>query len=103
MPKIFENARGSCPGYSYNNEIWYVVHYVAFENELRTYYHGIVILDKDLNLKRYSMPFKFYEHRIEYCLGIIVEDNRVLFSHSENDGTSEISIVNKTEIESLLS
>lgn len=49
------------------------------------------------------MPFKFYEHRIEYCLGIIVEDDRVLFSHSENDGTSEISIVNKTEIESLLS
>lgn len=103
MPKIFENARGSCPGYSYNGEIWYVVHYVAFENELRTYYHGIVILDKDLNLKRYSMPFKFYEHRIEYCLGIIVEDDRVLFSHSENDGISEISIVSKTEIESLLS
>ena len=97
MPKLFKNARGSSPGYMYNNEIWYVIHYVYVENCLRTYYHSVVIFDKDFTIKRYSLPFKFSNHRIEYCLGIIVENDRILFSHSENDSNSKISVVSKRD------
>lgn len=98
-PKLFTNARGSSPGFEYEGELWFVVHYVHIEDGLRTYYNGIAILDNNFNLKRYTLPFKLYNHRIEYCLGIVVEKDRLLFTISENDGSSEIVIIKKSELE----
>jgi len=96
-PKIFKNMRGSTNGFSYKNEIWFVTHISSFE-PLRHYYHNIVVFDKDMNLLRFSPSFKFEGDPIEYCLGIIVEDENVILSYSTWDRTSKVAIYNKNYI-----
>jgi glycosyltransferase involved in cell wall biosynthesis len=94
MPKLFQLARGSCNGVEYNNEYWFVVHFVfQHPNELRFYTHSLVILDKNMNLKRYTLPFKFTRpSSIEYCLEIVVEKDRILLSHSVMDRETYVRI-----------
>jgi len=118
MPKIFSNARGSTCGFKYikntnldtnnikinfeaNYEIWFVVHIVSYETP-RHYYHIIVVFDEDMNLLRHSAPIKFSDNCIEYCLGIVVEDNRIIMTYSTMDRTSTIGIYDKDYIENLL-
>lgn len=123
MPKIFSNIRGSTCGFKYAKnvnisnmysvsnitlefeepemEIWFVLHMVSYENP-RHYYHIIAVFDEKMNLLRYSAPFKFEGECIEYCLSIIVEEERVLINYSGMDRTTRIGIYGKTYIDSLL-
>lgn len=118
MPKIFSHVRGSTCGYNYckkigeNNrenitinieetEIWFINHIVSHENP-RHYYHIISVFDSNMNLLRYSAPFKFEDDPIEYCLSIVVEDNRVIINYSNWDRTTRIGIYDKNYIETLL-
>jgi tetratricopeptide (TPR) repeat protein len=120
MPKIFSRVRGSTCGFNYikvlgannginNNitinieekEIWFVGHIVSYENP-RHYYHIIIVFDENMNLLRYSAPFKFEGEPIEYCLSIIVEDERVLINYSTWDRTTRIGVYEKNYIETLL-
>jgi tetratricopeptide (TPR) repeat protein len=123
MPKIFSNIRGSTCGFKYAKnvnisnmysvsnislefeepemEIWFVLHMVSYENP-RHYYHIITVFDEKMNLLRYSAPFKFEGECIEYCLSIIVEDERVIINYSGMDRTTRIGIYEKTYIDSLL-
>ena len=101
MPKIFSHVRGSSCGFTYNSsEIWFVVHLVSYESP-RHYYHMTVVFDTDMNLLRYSAPFKFDTEPIEYCLSIIVEDERVLMNYSTWDRTTRIGIYDKKYIDSI--
>ena len=101
MPKIFEHVRGSTCGFEYNNEFWFIVHLVAYDTP-RNYYHMFAVFDSDMNFLRHSSPFKFEGEKIEYTLGIIVEDNRVLVSYSTWDRTSKLAIYDKSYIDTLL-
>jgi len=117
MPKIFSHVRGSSCGFKYSkqmtnnngnivityveNEIWFVVHLVSYENP-RHYYHMIVVFDDNMQLLRYSAPFKFEGEPIEYCLSIVVEDERVLLNYSTWDRTTKIGVYDKEYIEGLL-
>jgi hypothetical protein len=118
MPYIFSRARGSTCGFNYkyskplNNagnisiqvvetEIWFVIHIVSYEQP-RHYYHMIVVFDENLNLLRYSAPFKFEDDCIEYCLGIVVEDDRVLMTYSGWDRTTRIGVYDKKYIDSIV-
>ena len=101
MPKMFKRARGSSCGFKYKNEIWFVTHIVSYE-EPRHYYHVIVVFDNDMNLLRYSAPFKFDNDPIEYCLGLVVKDNNIIISYSTWDRTTRIGIYPKEYIESKL-
>jgi hypothetical protein len=103
-PNIFSHVRGSTCGFTYftkngNKEIWFVNHIVSYENP-RHYYHIISVFDSDMNLLRYSAPFKFERTPIEYCLSIVVEDERVLINYSTWDRTTRIGVYDKTYIES---
>ena len=51
-----------------------------------------------MNLLRYSYPFKFEGEPIEYCLGIVVEDENVVLTYSTWDRTSKIAIYDKNYI-----
>lgn len=119
MPKIFTHVRGSSSGFKYtkkiceiNNEnitidieeteIWFVVHIVSYEKP-RHYYHMLVVFDNNMNLLRYSAPFKFEDQPIEYCLSIVVEDDRVLLNYSVWDRTTKIAIYDKKYIDSITS
>jgi hypothetical protein len=117
MPKYFAHARGSTSGFKYtkeciNNtgnisisyeetELWFVQHIVSYESP-RHYYHIISVFDEDMNLLRYTAPFKFEGEPIEYCLSIVVEDDRVLINYSNWDRTTRIGVYDKKYIESLL-
>jgi len=118
MPKIFSRIRGSTCGFKYskliggNNmgmitidmieeEIWFVTHLVSYETP-RHYYHLIIVFDKNMNLLRYSAPFKFEGEPIEYCLSILVEDERVLINYSTWDRTTRVGIYDKKYIDSIV-
>jgi len=123
MPRIFSHARGSTCGFNYvkqtnlannnnnNNdninisiietEIWFVLHMVSYENP-RNYYHIIAVFDDSMNLLRYSAPFKFHTEPIEYCLGLVVEDERVLITYSVWDRETKIGIYDKKYIDSII-
>jgi len=117
MPKIFSHTRGSSCGFKYtkqmtnNNgnivityeesEIWFVVHLVSYESP-RHYYHMIVVFDENMQLLRYSAPFKFEGEPIEYCLSIVVENDLVLLNYSTWDRTTKIGLYDKEYIETLL-
>jgi hypothetical protein len=102
LPKIFENVRGSTCGFLYDKkEIWFVTHIVSYETP-RHYYHMIVVFDENMNLLRHSAPVKFTSECIEYCLSIVVENERVLINYSTMDRTTKIGIYDKKYIDSLL-
>jgi hypothetical protein len=101
MPNLFKYARGSTCGAEYNNELWFVLHIVSYESP-RHYYHLIVVFDKNMNLLRYSAPFKFEGTCIEYCIGLIVEDSRVIMTYSNWDRTTKIGLYDKSYIDSIL-
>lgn len=102
MPLIFSHCRGSTCGFKFgDNELWFIVHLVSYEQP-RHYYHLIVVFDEKMNLKHYSPPFKFEGEPIEYCLGIIAENENVMISYSVWDGSTKIAIYDKSYIDSLL-
>lgn len=114
MPQIFSRIRGSTCGYTYNNikinnhdkeiiesEIWFVNHIVSYETH-RHYYHIISVFDLNMNLLRYSAPFKFEGEPIEYCLSIIVEKEKVLINYSVWDRTTKIAVYDKKYIDSTI-
>jgi len=117
MPKIFSHVRGSSCGFKYKkiistnientnftfikNELWFIVHLVAYDTP-RFYYHMFVVLDEGLNLLRYSAPFKFEDNPIEYSLSVVVEDERVLVNYSGWDRTTKIAVYDKKYIDSII-
>jgi len=117
-PLIFSKIRGSTSGFKYaktvdkstngntqidieDYEIWFVNHIVSYETP-RHYYHIITVFDSNMNLLRYSAPFKFEGEPIEYCLSIIVEEERVLINYSNWDRTTRIGIYDKKYIDSIV-
>lgn len=102
MPLLFSHCRGSTCGYKFGeNEIWFVVHIVSYEKP-RQYYHLIVVFDNNMNLKLYSAPFKFENEPIEYCLGLVVESEKIIMSYSTWDRSTKLALYEKSYIDSLL-
>lgn len=118
MPGLFSRIRGSSCGTIYHKkinindngtiklfisekEIWFVNHLVSCETP-RHYYHIISVFDKNMNLLRYSAPFQFEGTPIEYCLSIVVEDERILMNYSNWDRTTRIGVYDKSYIDALL-
>jgi tetratricopeptide (TPR) repeat protein len=101
MPKIFKYVRGSTNGFHYKNEFWFIGHLVSYEQP-RHYYHIVYVFDETMKLLRYSAPFKFTNTCIEYCLGLVVEDERVICTYSEWDKSTIISVFEKSYMENLL-
>jgi tetratricopeptide (TPR) repeat protein len=119
MPKIFSHVRGSSCGFTYKKqlnscinadniqltieekEIWFITHLVSYENP-RHYYHLIAVFDENMNLLRYSAPFKFEGESIEYSLSIVVEDDDVFINYSTWDRTTRIGVYDKKYIDSIV-
>ena len=102
MPHIFTMARGSTNGFKYKDEIWFIVHFVhQIDSEPRFYYHMFVKFNEDMTGVYHSVPLKFSNEPIEYCCGLIVEDDSIIISHSIWDRESYIKVYDKKYIESL--
>ena len=98
MPKIFLHVRGSSPGFKYKDNYWFLLHIVSYESP-RHYYHILAIFDEEMNFKKHSAPFKFEGESIEYSLGLIVENDRVIIPYSTWDRTTKIAVYNKNLID----
>jgi len=83
-PRIFSKYRGSSNAFEYNNEYWFVTHGIM-DCTPRKYFHQIVILDKNYNIVKYTVPFYFDKFAIEYCLGFIIIKEIVYMTASRND------------------
>ena len=102
-PRFFNYIRGSTCGFNYRDQIWFVVHIVSYE-EPRHYYHMILVFEnnEDMRLIKYTPIFKFDEHCIEYCIGLIVEDSRIITTYSTWDRTTNIAAYDKEYIEEMM-
>ena len=100
MPIYFQNVRGSSNGCELNGEIWFLCHIVEY-SQPREYYHIFAVFDKKtMNIKRWSHLFKFEGEKIEYALGLVVEEKRIIISYSKWDSEPTIGIYDKEKVES---
>jgi hypothetical protein len=97
-PRLFKHVRGSTCASQYKEEQWFVLHMVSYETP-RHYYHLIAVFDMGMKLMRYSAPFTFEGLCIEYCVGLVVEEHRVLIAHSGWDRTTKLRVY---DLETLL-
>ena len=99
MPPFFKKVRGSTNGTIYKDELWFIGHVVE-HGDPRHYYHLFIVLDKNtLELRKYSYLFRFDKgEKVEFSLGLVVEDDRLIVSHSNWDRTSKLKIFDKEQI-----
>ena len=99
MPPFFKKVRGSTNGTIYKDELWFIGHVVE-HGEPRYYYHLFIVLDKNtLDLRKYSYLFRFDKgEKVEFSLGLVVEEDRLIISHSNWDRTSKLKIFDKKQI-----
>jgi tetratricopeptide (TPR) repeat protein len=96
-PSIFNRYRGSTNPVEWKNQFWMITHGIM-DTLPRKYFHQIVVLDKNLDLVKYTVPFYFDKFAIEYCLGFIIINDTVIMTASRNDANP---IVIKMKINAL--
>jgi tetratricopeptide (TPR) repeat protein len=102
MTKMFKCIRGSTCGVMNGlNELWFICHVVAENDPLTRHYYDIfVVLDPNtLQVIKTSPFFKYNKDRIQYTLGLIIEEDKVIISYSTMDDNSCVSVYNKSDIE----
>lgn len=107
LPKFFQKVRGSSNGVTIEgtNEIWFLCHYVIYENGHRVYYHLFIVLDKDTyKVLKYTRLFTFCKENVEYSTGMVYfkETNEFLIGYSIMDRTSDYTILSKNELDKLM-
>jgi hypothetical protein len=103
VPKFFRDVRGSTNGTLVptkdGDELWFLCHYVGYSTP-RQYYHCFVVLDAEtLSVKRHSILFKLEGEKIEYALGLVVEEQRILISFSKWDAESIVCEYDRKTLE----
>ena len=99
MPPFFQQVRGSTNGCTFGNEIWFICHVVEY-CQPREYYHFFAVFNKEtMEIKRWSNLFKYEGEKIEYSLGLIVEEERIIISYSKWDSTPCIAVYDKKKVE----
>jgi mannosyltransferase OCH1-like enzyme len=92
IPEYFKETSGSTPGYTINNEIWFVLHKVQIGDNNRNYQDFFAVFDLDMNLLRYSELFKYDDVMIQFCVGLIIEPDRIILSYGTMDNTCNVSV-----------
>ena len=100
-PQIFKHLRGSSNVVEYENEYWMVVHGVKYTTP-RKYYHMIIILDTEYKLIKYTVPFYFDKYKIEYCLGLLIDEEYIYMTASRNDSNPIIVKIRVHDINNLI-
>ena len=107
LPKFFEKVRGSSNGVSIaeTNEIWFLCHYVIYEDGRRIYYHLFIVLDKvSYKVLKYTRLFTFCKENVEYSTGVVYfkEKNEFLIGFSVMDRVSDYAILSKSVLDNLM-
>jgi len=95
---IFSNIRGSTPLIECLDGLLGVVHF-SYEGGPRTYFHMLVLLDKDTYKPlKYSEFFFFNEMSIEFCIGFMMRDDKYHFWLSNFDRDPELLTISVIDI-----
>jgi glycosyltransferase involved in cell wall biosynthesis len=82
------------------------VHAVSFipKTHRRIYYHRFVWFDRDMNLKRVSIPFVFNKVGFEFCAGMawMADGKRLVLSYGVDDSQAWIGTVDARELSPFL-
>jgi len=90
--------RGSSPGIETGDELWFLAHVVEYSSP-RKYYHSIAIFDKEtLKYKRHSKLFTFGGENIEFSVGMVIEEDRVIIPHSTWDQEAKIKVYDREKL-----
>jgi hypothetical protein len=101
-PKFFKHYRGSTTVAEYDNKLWLITHGVKYYTP-RKYYHQFIVLEKDTYKPiKHSVPFYFNNFKIEYCIGMIIENNEAVILFSENDMNTSLIRVNMNKLKDLM-
>ena len=107
-PHSFRQVRGStngCVDPNDNTHIWFVVHFAEIMQNSHLhgeYYHLFVVLDSSTyKIIKYSRPIKFKSSTIEFCLGLIVDKDSIIVTHSTNDIKGYITQYERSTIDKL--
>ena len=76
----------------------YVVHEAFVRGDSRQYTHRLVWMNADLEIKYVSDPFYFVSTGIEFCAGLALLGNDVMFSFGVNDSSAHLAIVNVADV-----
>ena len=70
----------------------------------RTYWHRFAWLDKDLILRRLSLPFVFLNKQIEFCAGLALHPNKrdFLISYGVRDAEAHLATVTCEEVAAMI-
>jgi hypothetical protein len=82
LPTTFTNINYSTNGYTYNNQIWFVLQLHQTNNTNENFQHMFAVFDNDMNLIKYSELFKIDNSFNEKCTGIIIKDDNIILSYS---------------------
>jgi hypothetical protein len=95
---MFQHVRGSSHGFRWNEEMWFIVHLVDYRHP-RKYYHMVLVWDAAMTeILKVTAPFCFEGQSIEYCLSLIVEEERLLCTYSTWDETTKIAVLEKSAL-----
>lgn len=93
LPDFFRYLRGSTNSVEVGNELWFIAHAVSYEDR-RYYYHIVVAMDKTTKeIKKYTPFFTFQGEKVEYTLGMVLVDSRLIIGYSVMDKRAEWMVV----------
>jgi hypothetical protein len=100
-PFVFKELRGSSNGVKIGNELWFICHFVNYENK-RYYYHRFVVLDfYTFEILRYSKIWTFEKSSVEYCLSFVYCQNSLIVGYSVMDNTTKIMEISFDSVNTL--
>ena len=94
---FFKKVKGSSAGFNRKDEIWFVLH----KSQRNNYQHFFAVFDYDMNLLRYSELFKLDNCKVEFCIGLIIEEERTILSFSSLDTNIYIGVYDNTYIDTI--
>ena len=84
--EYFKDVDYSTNGYTYNNEIWFILNKnqkYKHENKYNSQ-HFFAVFDLQMNLLRYSELFKFSDTNSELCSSLIIKNNEMILSYDKS-------------------
>jgi hypothetical protein len=66
------------------------------------YIHVFVVFDKKMNLIGYSEPFNFENILVEYCIGLLIDNNNFVMTYSTLDSTTKICVLPGNYVKKLI-
>jgi hypothetical protein len=100
-PTFFKHYRGSSNVVTYNNQLWMITHGVKYVTP-RKYYHQFVVLEKETYKPiKYTVPFYFKNYKIEYCVGLLIENDEAIIMFSQNDKDASMINVKINKLDNL--